>query len=359
MRLSNLRITNFRNIDSVTFNNLDDRLVFWGDNGQGKTNLLEAIWVLLVGRSFRTKQDTELIKDGCEVAVVSGLVGLDTGINHQVRIQIDREQGKLISIDDKKVSIGRLLDLFLLSLFSPDEVDLIRSSTVKRRRLIDEILMRSDDEYKKTLSEFVRVWRHRNQLLLAIKQGRADEFELDVWDSKMAELGIVIIKKRKSFIESWGDKVANKYLVFGDKKNSQLKLKYLPNIQVVSSWEYQEVLLQNRRIDIIRTHTTKGIHRDDLGFILDNNNALERASRGEFRSIVLALKVAEVELLEEKMGEKAIFLLDDVWSELDDFRREALNDITKEHQVVVTTHEQQDEGWRIEKGELKEAVFDL
>ncbi|MEZ4210668.1 MAG: DNA replication and repair protein RecF [Patescibacteria group bacterium] len=356
MKLKNLRITNFRNIDSVQFNNLDERLVFWGDNGQGKTNLLEAIWVLLVGKSFRAKQDMDLIKDGCDTSVVSGLVGLDSGINHQVKVQIERVEGKTIYLDDKKITIGGLLDKFLVNLFSPDEVDLIRSSTVKRRRLLDELLMRVDLEYKKLLADFVKVWRHRNQLLLAIKQGRAEESELDVWDTQMAELGIQIIKKRDRFIKEWGVVVADKYKIFGEKKGTSLKLTYIPNIKVNSVWEYKDVLLQSRRIDIIRTHTTKGIHRDDLGIVMDGQDAVDRASRGEFRSIVLSLKVAEIELLEPTLNEKAIFLLDDVWSELDDSRREALEKVTKNHQVVVTTHELQEEGWKVESGNLKETL---
>lgn len=356
MFLRNIRVTNFRNISSVVLGGIGKRLEIWGDNGQGKTNLLEAILVLLSGKSFRGRSEVESIKDGADQTIVSGLVEMSSGVQHQVEVCIYAEEGKVIRVDDKKVSVANLSKLLGVVLFTPEEVDLIRTSSAKRRRVLDEIMMSVSGDYRKLMADFIRIWRHRNQLLLAIKQSRATEQDLRVWDEQMAAVGFKIMSLRKEFIVGWSGEVAAKHVAFGLAKGSQAGCRYKPNIGVTTEAEYLRELESSHHVDVVRTHTTKGIHRDDIEFILDGQDAATRASRGELRSIVLSVKLVEVDMLKNRLGDTPVLLLDDVWSELDEARREALNEEVGSAQVFLTTHEQQSGGLEISQGEVGNRV---
>lgn len=366
MKILNLRVSGFRNIQSVVLSEFGQKNIFWGENGQGKTNLLETLYVLVAGGSFRTRQDVEMIMDGEESAMVSGLVERGNGIKSQVAVRLVRELGrtkKELFIDDKKVSVGELVGKFPMVLFSPDEVDLVRNASQKRRKLIDGLGVVVDPQYRSDLFEYVRIWRHRNQLLLLVKQQRAGEEELDVWDERMAEVGARLVGARLELVARWGKLTTKKYQTFGQSKEGiDFDMKYLPNIPAISMSEYLSVLRETRRIDIIRTHTTRGIHRDDVSFGLGREDALMRSSRGEFRSIVLALKLAEGEILKEHFQETPVYLWDDVLSELDDGRRSALDEESADAQVFITTHEDISLGdWhaKVEQGGVREKAETL
>lgn len=363
MKILNLRVSGFRNIRSIVVSDFGQKNVFWGENGQGKTNLLEALYLLVVGSSFRTRQDGEMIMDGEGMALVSGLVQTEEGVRSQVAVRLIKEMGKVrkeILVDDKKTSVGDLASKFPVVLFSPDEVDLVRTASQRRRKLVDGLGVVIDPQYRSDIFEYVRIWRHRNQLLLLVKQQRATEDELDTWDERMAEVGARLVKARLALVSNWGDLATEKYKTFGRAKvGVDLKINYRPNIHATNAREYLEVLRENRRVDIIRTHTTRGIHRDDVGFSLGEEDALERSSRGEFRSIVLALKLAEGEMLRDYFKEEPVYLWDDVLSELDDDRRSALDLESSRAQTFVTTHEKivsSDWHSRIEQGIIKEGI---
>lgn len=343
MKITRVTLKNFRNIEEAELSLVSNEVVLTGPNGQGKTNVLEAVGLLLSGNSFRARADSELIKDGEQEARVSAVLGLERGLNSVVSIVL-REEGdkasKDLKLDDKKVSPANLLAMFPVVFFTPEEVDLIRSESMRRRRVVDGLGVRISEEYRQLLTDYVRVWRHRNQLLLAVKQRRASEEELDVWDEKMAEVGSGLVLLRQELVGDLSSVAQKKHQAFGLAKGADLKLGYLPNIQATKPDEYLQILRSARVIDIARAHTTRGIHRDDVAVLLSGMDALKRASRGEFRSIVLSLKLAEGEILKAKLQESPIYLLDDVWSELDEGRRSALREEVGGNQMIVTTHEE-------------------
>jgi DNA replication and repair protein RecF len=370
MRIKSLRVSNFRNVEAARLVDFSNVNILVGANGQGKTNILEAIYLMGSGGSFRARRDEEMVEDGKTEATVSGVLCLDSGICSQVDVALRRDSGgssKLILVDDKRVTAGELAGKFPMVLFSPEEVDLVRTMAVRRRRIMDGLGVKVDAGYRSDLTDYVRIWRHRNQLLLAIKQHRADTDELDAWDEQMAEVGARLTAARRDLILELNKVSQGKYATFGKlKEGVVLQIKYLPNIQAERKADYLEILKSARAIDIARTHTTRGIHRDDLGMWLGGEDALERASRGEFRSIVLAIKLAEGAILKDRLGEAPIYLLDDVMSELDDVRQAALYEELRGAQLVITTThdgaESLPEGaqrWVVKNGELDYREIDL
>ena len=186
-----------------------------------------------------------------------------------------------------------------------------------------------------------------------MKQHRAAEEELDVWDEQLARVGVAIVKARREAIGDLQKIATQKHEVFSASGRA-LGLVYGANIDTENEASYLEVLRDSRRLDIIRTHTTRGIHRDDLILLEGGKPAVDRASRGEFRSIVLSIKLAYGELLEKSLGERPVYLLDDVLSELDDSRRESLMKNLVGYQVIITTHEDiaGEMVWTIESGAM-------
>lgn len=361
MKITKISLRNFRNIEEAELTQLSDFNVLTGANGQGKTNILEGIGVLLTGSSFRSRADGDLIQEGKGESRLMAVVQRKD-ITSVISVELRLENGKAvkeIKVDDKKTSAGALLAQWPVVLFAPEEVDLIRDESMRRRRVIDGLGVRVNEEYRLGLAEYVRIWRHRNQLLLAVKQQRASEDDLDVWDERMAEVGSRLVGLRKVLVETLAKEAASKYKSFGVSKGVALGLEYLPNIQASKAYEYLEILKSARIIDIARAHTTRGIHRDDLAILLGREDALKRASRGEFRSVVLSIKLAEGELLKERLGESPVYLLDDVWSELDSSRRAALKAELADNQMIMTTHEQVDElvpTFEVKAGEVLEKV---
>ena len=305
MRIESLAAEQFRNLAAFRLEGFGNLNVFWGKNGQGKTNLLETIY-LLSGGSFRTRSEEELICDGTSQAWAR-IVVREGELSHVVEIRLVRGGRKEIVVDGKTATVSQLAAHFPVVLFSPEEVDLIRNAAQYRRRIIDQLGFMVDGSYKTNLAEYVRVWRHRNQLLLAVKQGRAAEGELDVWDDRLAAVGTQLVVKRQELVGRLNGVAAPKHDVLARAKEGHLVVRYRPNIPAVTEQEYLEALRSSRRIDIIKTHTTKGVHRDDIGFELDGQDAGARASRGEYRSIILAVKLGVGALVEALSGPPVFF----------------------------------------------------
>ncbi len=338
MFLRQLELVNFRNIAKLDLADMAKSFLIYGDNGQGKTNLLEAIHCLGGGSSFRSGYDTDVIRRGEDSALARGVVVDDGGLSHTVKWIFERREDRIIKKgfwNEQEVSAAEMMSRVPIVSFAPDEVDLLRAAALKRRKVMDGLLSRIDEEYKASLLEYYRIWRQRNQMLLMIKQQRSRREDLDIWDERMAEAGAKVVAQRQSFLVWFSERVAKSYKLLAS-RDGELRLVYQPNIAAVRSDEYRAELDRARVMDIARTFSTRGAHRDDLRFWLGDRDLINTGSRGEFRSLVLAWKMAEAEVLAEKIG-RPIVLLDDVLSELDVSRREALLSFTKEWQVFITT----------------------
>jgi len=367
MRIVKAQLQQFRNLEQVELSPDDGVNVFVGPNAQGKTNLLEAMFAVSAGGSFRVSNEQALLQKGKEFARVELELANDAGMAKNAEMVWLFENGilrKVAKINGNATPRGELIRLLPAVLFSPEDIDLLRLSPQKRRKFIDLLLARLDAEYQQDLVDYFKMLRQRNQLLLMVKQGRSPENELDVWDEKISEVGSRIVGKRKQFIEKVGEATAEYYREWFDGAGSNLKLVYMPSINFADARNYAAVLTAHRQLDIVRTVTSKGIHRDDLIFMLNGADMRYMASRGEFRSMVLSLKFAEGRILQEKLGEKPIYFLDDIFSELDASRRRVVAGAIREHQAFITTNDErvmklfaQPEVWRVEKGGVSSSVI--
>lgn len=331
--LQAIRLKNFRSYKNANFK-LDSGVnVVIGKNGSGKTNLLEAILVLCGGASYRTN-DINLITFHEE------WTRLDGEFNNKertVKIEVVSEDTskKVFLIDEKPLARLTQKNKLPIVLFEPNHLQLLIRGPEVRRTFLDELLIKFSPGYTTLLNYYKRTLAQRNKLL---KINTPDALEqLFVWDVRLSELGGKIVAKRLTLIEDINKNISKTYSDIADKK-SKIKLLYISKTTIDN---YSSNLLKQLKssldIDVIRGFTTHGPHRDDIEFILNNDNAANTASRGETRTILLSLKIYELLELEKLYETKPILLLDDVFSELDTTRQHALVNYFKDHQVVITT----------------------
>lgn len=333
MVLSEVILHQFRSHHEARFE-FDPNVTFiCGPNGAGKTNILEAIYLLLAGKSFRDS-DEELIEFDHDWWRVEGVVD---GITRDVRYQPSSQRSKQLHIDE--VSKGRFTYRHQLPvvLFEPDDLLMIHGSPSTRRRYIDSCIMSMVPTYRQTLVKYERSLLQRNNLLKnKILSVAARKDSLFVWDVSLSELGAEIVTRRLEMIEQLNDRLDETYSHIANKTQTlELRYESKSHLPPSSSTLLQE-LHHSLSHDVMRGMTTVGPHRDDIDFVLNGASAKHTASRGEVRSIVLGLKLQEIDLIKKMMQDIPILLLDDVFSELDEQRQQQLVD-TGACQTIVTT----------------------
>lgn len=339
MRVCSLAIRGFRNIKKLDldFKKEFPVIAFTGVNGQGKTNLLEALFLSAISKSFRTNENEDLIgfdEDFCsvqaEVEQGSDTLKLDLIVTREPSKKTLKVNGVVKRAADY---IGHLNAVF----FSPDDIGMIHLSPSVRRRYMDLLLSQLDREYLESSLKYQLAVRQRNALLKQIADESADADQLEVWDDQLAQLGLSIMEKRSGVIDRLNAEAAHYYGELSD-NSDQLKICYQPSLEKVKTNEdYLAALLKSQKRDVINGSTQLGPHRDDLTFLCNGHDMAAFASRGEWRSLVLTLKFAEIDLLKEKNGFYPILLLDDVFSELDEKRQKYLFNIIKNTQTFITT----------------------
>lgn len=324
-----LRLQNFRNYDDYMLE-LDKGVnIVVGPNASGKTNLLEAIYMVSKAKTFRGR-NKETVQDGKEWARVdahstAGERVLKVQPPAQPTLEIDK---KLLKRKD------RWQGLIPVVLFDPEDLRLLRGSPQRRRDYLDVTLAQADQNYATHLSRYNRALTQRNKLL---KKEILTDDELFVWDIKLAEHGSVLVQKRQEQVASLNKQMSKLYSTIAGAKQT-IKISYISHITDSDPKnKLLKALHANFNHDHRRGFTSVGPHRDDISFSIDGNNAHSHASRGETRSLVLALKIIEAEMTEKTHGERPIMLLDDVFSELDASRRHYLIEHLREHQVIITT----------------------
>jgi len=303
--------------------------VLIGANTQGKTNFLEAISYLTFGKSFRSS-DRDLIKWGEDFFRIEAT----TSENKKIEVFYSlNPQKKMVRIDNQAKKQSELFGHNLAVLFSPEDINLIAAPPEKKRRYLDMIISQVDKLYLVDLISYKKILKQRNSLLLRIREGSGGTKELEVWSEKLVERGLPLIQKRHEFFIDFEEDLKKAYRNFGEQ---DLWLKFVsstPN----SKEGFEAALKKAEATDIVSAKTSLGPHRDDFVFYLEDKEIESIGSRGEFRSAVLALKLAEIKYLEKKTGKKAIFLLDDVFSELDESRRDALYNLIGDYQTIITS----------------------
>ena len=362
MIIKSLEIINFRNHEKskVSLGNKINVLV--GKNAQGKTNLLEAIYLTCVGRGWRTHKEREMIMFDKDRSIVRAQVEKKFG-DITIEVSLSRKDKKAIKINDIPVQkMGELMGQINCVFFSPDELRLVKDAPADRRRFLDIDISQIDKAYFYSLLKYNKILMQRNALLKSkTANGKAQDIErgLDVWDMQLVRVGAFIIYKRLSYIEQlkpFVTKVHN-YLTSGQE---QIELSYInitsnalesplgPQPQggvlvegsALTVDEVEEILAINLRTardkDMRLKTTTVGPHRDDLLIKINGKDVRYFASQGQQRTTALSLKLGELELFEQATGEKPILLLDDVFSELDDERQSRLIKILNYCQSIIT-----------------------
>ena len=339
MRIKTRKLKGFRNLKKISLEFSDEFpiIAFTGVNGQGKTNLLEALFLLAISKSFRTNENEDLI--GFDRDFCSMQADVEQGSNNfDLEMIVTREPAKktlkVNGVIKKAVDyIGHLNAVF----FSPDDIGMIHLSPAVRRRYMDLLLSQLDRDYLEASLKYQLVTKQRNALLKQIADETADASQLEIWDQQLTQFGLFIMEKRFGIIDKLNVEAAQYYGKLSDEPD-ELKIIYQPSLEKVKTNEdYMSALLKSQKRDIINGSTQLGPHRDDLVFLCNGHDMASFASRGEWRSLVLTLKFAEIDLLKEKNGFYPILLLDDVFSELDEKRQKYLFNIIKNTQTFITT----------------------
>lgn len=352
MGIKSLVLTNFRNKISYELD-FQPVTIFIGPNGVGKTNIVEALYLASTGRSWRTSHDAEIINWEASFSRINiEYVQGDTNKKLELFWQKGEKPVKQLKINGVKHRLIDILGTIPTVLFSPESIDLLNGAPALRRRFLDIILSQTNRQYAINLLDYHKVLRERNKLLAHIKNKKSKPDELDFWDDKLVELGKYIIEKRQEAIVYFNKSLTADYTKISG--NSQkLNLRYRASVEPE---RFIDMLAANRDREIEQSSTAYGPHRDDFLFILDSREVATFASRGEFRSVILALKMAELEYLNYKSGQKPVLILDDIFSELDADRRKHLAKIVDGQQTIITTTDLD----HIEKGLQKKAkIVDL
>lgn len=340
MQVSRLSFEGFRNLKTGCFEPDPGVNVIVGENAQGKTNLLEAIWLFTGTKSFRSAKDSELIGFDCEQSRLE-MVFDAAGREQQAEITIqNRRMATLNGI--KQSSAAKMAGVFCGIVFSPIHLSLIKGGPAERRRLIDAAYCQLRPTYVKTLSEYARILAQRNALCKSRDTGEAAAEMMDLWDRQLAQAGCRILHARQRYVQRMAT-VARKIYQGLSSGKEEFDLRYVSTVPIlpeetpteIANKMYEELRLR-RREDFAAGFTTVGPHRDDMDVYINGKSARSFGSQGQQRSAVLAIKLAEAALLEEVTGEKPIALLDDVMSELDHSRQEYILNHIKDWQVFIT-----------------------
>ncbi|NMB46897.1 MAG: DNA replication/repair protein RecF [Firmicutes bacterium] len=351
MHVQALELSQYRNYRKLNVE-LDPNLnIFVGDNAQGKTNLIESIYLLATGRSHRTFRDTELIKWNAEDAQIKAQVNTRMG-SFSMRVILARNRRKRFWIGGEELRRqSELLGFLNVVLFSPDDLQLVKGSPGMRRHFIDLGLAQVSRVYRHDLVNYNRVLQQRNSLLKDIAERKAKVDQLHLWDEQLVQYGSRIMYRRARAIEriadfagashrdiSGGEEILTVHyrpFYLGDEESIDAT-RWLDAEQIAG--DFAKMLQSSRSQELRRGTTLVGPQRDDILFRIDGKDVRQFASQGQQRTVVLAVKLAELEFMREEVGEYPILLLDDVLSELDFSRRTLfLETIGNKVQTLLTT----------------------
>ncbi|WP_010246643.1 DNA replication/repair protein RecF [Acetivibrio cellulolyticus] len=359
MYIDSLQLRNFRNYKENVIDFSKNYNIIYGENAQGKTNIVEAIFLCASGRSHRTSKDIELVNINSN----SYDIKLDATKNQEktnIEISYEREKKKVIKINEIPLKkMGNLMGNLLAVIFSPEDLSVINEGPSQRRRFIDITLSQIKPSYFYDLQLYNKILLQRNSLLKELQNNRGLIDTLDIWDEKIADIGSRIIKARHEFINRLNKAAKYNHSILSD-NNENIEINYSSSVETDNYEDIDKIkanilmdFKRYRYIELKRNTTLKGPHRDDYEIFINNLDVKSFGSQGQKRTVILSIKLSELQIIKEETGEYPVLLLDDVMSELDYKRREILFDNINHIQTFITCTEKD----IFDKKDFKDLLF--
>ncbi len=338
MIIKSLELADFRNYDNLKIDFSSGTNILYGDNAQGKTNILEAIYVSATTKSHKGSKDKEIIGFGKQEAHIRTILEKDNA-QYRVDMHLRANKSKGIAIDGQKIKrASDLIGMLNVVFFSPEDLSIIKNGPSERRRFMDMELCQLDQIYLNSLSKYNKIVVERNKVLKDLFEHPENSVLLDVQDKQLCEYGSIIIKAREKFITELGEIIRpiHEKLTGG---KELLSVYYEPNVELA---DFEKKLSASRKKDIYAKQTTVGPHKDDFSFIVkrleedDGIDIRKFGSQGQQRTASLSLKLSEIEIVKKSKKENPVLLLDDVLSELDSNRQNYLLNTIGNIQTIIT-----------------------
>ena len=332
MYIEEIKLNNFRNYNNQEIKLKNGINLFYGNNAQGKTNIIESVFLCSMGKSFRARRDKELINFNNNDQATIELKYLKKDRDGKIKYIIGENKNIFINnVQIKKMS--EILGNINIVLFSPEDINIIKDGPSNRRKFLNMMISQLRPNYIYTYNLYLKTLEQKNNYLKNINNENKNDDLLDIYDEKLAEYGIIINKDRDEFINKIKEKITEIHKNV-TKEKEEIKIKYISDC--FEKEKFLKILKDNRKQDILKGHTSVGIQRDDIYFFINSKKIDIYGSQGQQRTSILSLKLAELEIIKEEIGENPILLLDDFMSELDSERRLMFLRNIKDTQIIIT-----------------------
>ncbi|TCL57263.1 DNA replication and repair protein RecF [Kineothrix alysoides] len=332
MIIKSLELMNFRNYEFLDLKFSEGTNILYGDNAQGKTNVLEAIYLSATTKSHKGSKDRDIVKFDSEEAHIRTYLEKQE-IQYKVDVHLRKNKSKGIAIDGQKIKkAADLLGLLNVVFFSPEDLSIIKNGPAERRRFVDMELCQLDNFYLYNLNHYNKIVNQRNKLLKDMYFKPELKETLNIWDSQLVSFGSKIIERRRIFVEQLNEIIYDIHKrLSGDKE--ELSIKYEPDVEID---DFAKLMKNSQEKDIRLKQTSIGPHRDDFCFMVGNIDIRRFGSQGQQRTAALSLKLSEIELVKKITKDIPVLLLDDVLSELDSSRQNYLLSSIGDIQTIIT-----------------------
>lgn len=332
MIIKSLELSHFRNYETLDLLFDKGTNILYGDNAQGKTNILEAIYLSATTKSHKGSKDKDVISFGEEESHIRTYLEKD-GIEVKVDMHLRSNKSKGIAINGQKIKkAAELLGILNVVFFSPEDLSIIKNGPAERRRFVDMELCQLDSFYLYNLNHYNKIVNQRNKLLKDLYLNPSLRETLTIWDSQLVSFGGKIIERRRQFIEQLNDIIKEIHSKLSGGKE-ELVIQYEPDVEIE---DFEKKLKYNQERDIKLKQTSAGPHRDDFSFLIQDIDIRRFGSQGQQRTAALSLKLSEIELVKKMTKDTPVLLLDDVLSELDSNRQNYLLNSIGDIQTIIT-----------------------
>ena len=332
MIIKSIELADYRNYDSLTMEFCEGTNILYGDNAQGKTNILEAIYVASTTKSHKGSKDKDIVNFDKEEAHIRTYIEKE-GVNTRIDMHLRKSKSKGIAIDGQKIKkAADLLGLCNVVFFSPEDLGIIKNGPSERRRFVDMELCQLDNFYLYNLNNYNKIINQRNKLLKDMYMNPQLKETLNIWDMQLVSYGSKIIERLKLFVEQLNEIIYDIHKKLSGGKE-ELTIKYEPDVDIN---EFEQKLKYSQDRDIKTKMTSVGPHRDDFCFLVGDTDIRKFGSQGQQRTAALSLKLSEIELVKKITKDTPILLLDDVLSELDSNRQNYLLNSIGDIQTIIT-----------------------